>query len=101
MASCYNNLGLAYKNKGEYDLAIDYYERDLTIIVASLGKDHPDVASSYNNLGNAYANKGEYDKAIDYYERGLKITVASLGEDHPDVTGFFSSLLVLTNQRAL
>ena len=85
-------LGVAYKNKGEYDLAIDYYERALKIQVASLGEEHPDVASSYSNLGLAYDSKGNYDKAIDYHKRALKIRVASLGENHPDVASSYDNL---------
>jgi tetratricopeptide (TPR) repeat protein len=31
MASTYNNLGLEYADKGEWDKAIDYYKKDLEI----------------------------------------------------------------------
>jgi tetratricopeptide (TPR) repeat protein len=66
VALSYNNLGLAYDNKGEYDRGIEYYEKSLKIYLEKLGHDHPDVALSYNNLGTAYYNKGEYDRGIEY-----------------------------------
>ena len=42
VAASYNNLGVVYKNKGEYDKAIDFYERSLSINIASLGLEHPE-----------------------------------------------------------
>ena len=77
------NLGSALDDFGEYDRAIEYYERSLKITLATLGENHPSTAASYNNLGSTYDSKGEYDRAIEYYERSLKIKVATLGENHP------------------
>ncbi|MCK5176302.1 MAG: tetratricopeptide repeat protein, partial [Candidatus Aenigmarchaeota archaeon] len=71
VAQIYNNLGGAYKSKGEYDKAIEYLEKAVKI----LEEDHPDVAVSYNNLGEVYRLKGEYDKAIEYLEKALKISL--------------------------
>jgi tetratricopeptide (TPR) repeat protein len=57
----YNTLGLAYDNKGEYDKALEYYEKDLAISIKTLGAEHPAVATSYNNIAGAYVNKGEHE----------------------------------------
>jgi Tfp pilus assembly protein PilF len=55
------NLGVAYENKGELDLAISEYK------VAS--KAQP---LGYLYLGNAYFRKGEMGKAEKYYRKALK-----------------------------
>ena len=68
-----NNLGLAWNSKGEYDKAIEFYEKALTSDIKTFGTDHPSVATSWNNLGLAWNSKGEYDKAIEYLEKALKV----------------------------
>ena len=72
-ASLYINLGAAYDSKGDYDEAIEYFQKALKINLKMLGPEHPDVAVIYNNLGLAYTGKGEYIKAIEYLQKALKI----------------------------
>ncbi len=78
-----NALGLILYDIGEYNKAIEFYNKDLKISIAKLGKDHPDVAGTYNNLGLAYDSKGNYEKAIEYFDKALKIWIPKLGRDHP------------------
>jgi len=82
-AAILDNLGVAYKSKGEYNQAIKCCERALKISEAKLGKDHPETATAINNLGGAYYFKGEYDQSIKYYDRALEIRESKLGKDHP------------------
>jgi len=88
----YNNLGLAYNNKGAYDKAIEYYKKALKIDIKKLGPEHPSVATRYNNFGLAYNNKGDYNKAIKYYQKALKIDLKKLGPEHPDVATAYNNL---------
>ena len=79
-----------YANKGEWNKAIEYYEKSLRT-KEKLGDVHG-IAQTYNNLGLVYANKGEWNKAIEYYEKsletfeklgdkqGMSITLNNLGE---------------------
>ncbi|ETO01128.1 hypothetical protein RFI_36312, partial [Reticulomyxa filosa] len=83
---------VVYESKGEYDKAIEYYEKSLKISLDKLGHDHPDVAASYNSLGSVYKSKGEYDKAIEYYVKSLKIRLDKLEHDHPDVASSYNNL---------
>ncbi|ETO35921.1 hypothetical protein RFI_01140 [Reticulomyxa filosa] len=89
----------AYDYKGEYNKAIEYYEKDLKISLSELGYDHPDVATSYNNLGNVYQNKGEYDKAIEYNEKSLKIRLDKLGHDHPAVATLYNNVGIVYSNK--
>ena len=88
----YNNLGVAYGNKGDYDRAIEYYQKALKIDLKKLDPEHPEVAIRYNNLGLAYGNKGDYDRAIEYYQKALKIALKKLGPEHPKVAISYNNL---------
>lgn len=54
-ATRYNNLGSAYRHKGEYDKAINYYEKALDIDIKFLPANHPHIAIVHKNL--AFANE--------------------------------------------
>ena len=56
IADAYNNRGIAYAGKGEFERAIADYDKAI--------KFKPDVADAYNNRGNAHSDKGEYKRAI-------------------------------------
>lgn len=62
----YNGRGLAYYDKGQYDLAISDYAKALAI--------NPKYAAVYNNLGTIYAQiKGQYDTAISCYDKAIEL----------------------------
>ena len=88
----FNYLGIAYMDKGDYEKAIEYYTRSLTIREKVLSKEHPDLATSYNNLGSFYWKSGDYDKAIDYHTKALTIREKVLGNEHPDVGSSYNNL---------
>jgi tetratricopeptide (TPR) repeat protein len=80
-----NDLGLLYQDKGEWDKAIDYYQRSLAIC-EKVGDEHG-MASTFNNLGEVYRVKGEWEKAIEYYQRSLEIK-EKVGDEHGMATTF-------------
>ena len=92
IATLLNNLGLVWDSKGNYDKAIDYYEKALQINMKALGENHIEVATNYNNLGSAWQSKGDYDKAIDYFEKALQIDLNAFGGQHPKVATRFNNL---------
>ena len=69
-SACYTNLGVAYRDLGDFKKAIEYFEKSLQIkkeINDLLGE-----SACYTNLGNAYS-LGDLRKAIEYYEKSLQI----------------------------
>ena len=95
----YNNLGLAYQQKGDYDKAIGYYQEALKIDLEQVGPEHPEVAIRYNNLGMAYEYKGDYDKAIKYYQKALRMGLEQLGLEHPKVGLRYNNLGVVYHRK--
>ena len=67
ISSSLNNIGLIYKNRGEYEQALDFYLKSLEIKKLSLPPNHPDIASTLNNIAGVYFNKGENDFSLDHY----------------------------------
>ncbi len=65
-------MGKVYHSRGEYDRALECYERKL-LIDEELG-DLRDAAITIGNMGSVYSNRGEYDRAIECYERQLRIS---------------------------
>ena len=79
MAQTFNNLGLVYKSKGEWERAIEFYQKDLEIS-EKLGDRHG-MAQTFNNLGLVYQSKGEWDRAIEFYQKSLELK-EKLGDRH-------------------
>jgi tetratricopeptide (TPR) repeat protein len=65
ISAAYNDRGLSWYHKGEYDKAIADYNQALAV--------NPNYAIAYNNRGNTWEKKGEYDKAIADYNQALVI----------------------------
>ncbi|CAF4687816.1 unnamed protein product, partial [Didymodactylos carnosus] len=84
-------MGLVYKNQGDYEKALKYYEKSLEIKLISLPPNHPDIATTYNNIGLVYDNQGDYEKALKYYEKDLEISLISLPPNHPDIATTYNN----------
>ena len=78
-----NATGLIMHTLGQYDKAIEYYDKALESNLKTFDDDHPNVAACWNNLGSALDSKGEHDKAIGYFEKALESNLKS--PDHPNV----------------
>jgi tetratricopeptide (TPR) repeat protein len=61
----YNNLGVAFLQKGQVDEAIAHYQKALQI--------KPDYAEAHSNLGTVLLQKGQVDEAIAHFQKALQI----------------------------
>lgn len=66
-----SNLGVVYKNLGEYRRAIEYHEQALAIDREI--SDRRAEGEALGNLGNVYSRIGEYRRALGYHEQALAI----------------------------
>lgn len=59
----YNNLGLAYLQQGDINLAIDSFQKAISI--------NPRYAKAYHNMSVIEQRQGQYDQAFIYIEKAL------------------------------
>ena len=65
------NIGVVYKNKGDYLKALDYYFKALKMKEEL--KDKWEIAITLGNIGLIYKEQGDYPIALEYYYQTLKI----------------------------
>ena len=63
---CYNGLGVCYKNKEEYEKAVEYYHKGLDFIDANYDANHYYHAVYYMNLSIVYKRLKQFDKSLAY-----------------------------------
>lgn len=72
-ANAYNNLGIYYRTKGIYDMAIDYFFNSLDIMEEL--NDINGIARSYNLIGIIYYFLENYELSLEYYNKALEINI--------------------------
>ncbi|CAF1510776.1 unnamed protein product [Adineta steineri] len=91
-APIYYQLGWIKYNQGEYQEALIFHEKALTIQQQLLPPNHPDLGDSYNKIGIVYYSMGDYPKALLSHEEALAIRQKSLPSTHPDLGGSYNNI---------
>jgi len=60
--SIYNNLGIVHENLNEYNMAIDYYHRGISL-ASRIPQQQKTLAMLHNNLGSIHMKMGDFDEA--------------------------------------
>src|SRR5438105_3130181 len=64
-AIAYNNRGVSYNSKDDYDRAIQDFNDSIQL--------DPKIGAAYNNRGFAYSKKGDLDRAIRDYDASIRV----------------------------
>lgn len=70
-AEQYGYYGTIYRQKGQYDKALDYFSKELKAWETSTN--HPAIAKSYSNIGVTEWALGNNAKSLEYHFRALGI----------------------------
>ena len=74
IAASYNNLGVAYRNQGALDNALEYYMMSLKLYEELSNKEG--IATLKNNIATIYSMKKDYGQAMKYLEESYAEFVA-------------------------
>ena len=78
----YNNLGLILQDHKQYEKAIDYHKKSLSIREEFFGLESAEAARSLNNIGNVLSSFGKHEEALEYHKKALIIKESTLGKYH-------------------
>jgi tetratricopeptide (TPR) repeat protein len=65
LAIAFNNRGLAYDRKGEYDRAVEDYDQAIRL--------NTNYSDAFYNRGSTYRNMGEYDRSIGNFDQAITL----------------------------
>ncbi|NGX31849.1 MAG: Photosystem I assembly protein Ycf3 [Chlamydiae bacterium] len=101
LADVYFYIGKVKDFSIEFKEALEFFQKALTIRLAKLGNEHPDVASTYGNMALVYDDQGLHDKALEFYQKALDIDLSKLGTDHPDVAAIYNNMGAVYDDQGL
>lgn len=82
--SAYSNIASIYMEMGDYQKALEYYDKVQKIDETVLGLEHSQTAVTYNGIALVYFSMGNYTEALEYYGKARKIEENVLGPEHPN-----------------
>ena len=85
-------IAFIYNSQGEYDKALEWYQKDLEFKEKVLGKEHPDAAKTYHNIAEIYRNQGDYTTALDWNQKALEINEKVMGTEHPNTAVTYNNI---------
>ena len=72
-----------YDSQGQYDKALEFYGKALTIKLATLGDNHPDTAACLANIGDTLITMGNRKEGRANVEKAVAVYKSTLGDNHP------------------
>lgn len=91
-ADNYVKLGEKNLQIGRNDLALENYQKALTIYQKTYTEKHDAVADCYNHLGIVYWNTGNNELALDYLNKALMIRQSLYQENHAEVAASYNDM---------
>jgi len=98
VAVALNNIGHVYYNQVQYEKALEYYNRALTMEKELAKSVNPNIARSgkralarvLNNIGLTYKTRNELKKALEYYQESLRLRREI--EDKPGIANSLNNM---------
>ena len=85
LGKIYNGIGNAYRKKGAYEKAQEFYKKSLDFSIKKAGENHYQTATALNSLAYVSIDVEDYDQALLYAKRALEINKKVFGETHEKI----------------
>ncbi|OJW72062.1 MAG: hypothetical protein BGO68_00795 [Candidatus Amoebophilus sp. 36-38] len=85
IAKSLNNVGIVYKELGQYEEALKYSIQALEMVQSLYAGNHPEVANFLNYLGRVYYESEQPQEALKHYQQALEMVQSLYSGNHPEV----------------
>ncbi|CAF3877511.1 unnamed protein product [Rotaria sp. Silwood1] len=92
ISDLYHQLGFIYKEKGDLEKALSYYQQTLELQEKSSVPNYASLATTYINIGEVHRDKGDYSTALKLYEMALQIQEKALPSNHLSLATTFNCI---------
>ncbi|CAF3293331.1 unnamed protein product [Rotaria sp. Silwood2] len=101
LSLAYNQIGIIYRGKGEFRLALEYFQKTLNIEeeILKTNKYAPVLATMHNNIGEIYVHLDDDDNAIKHLNQALEIRLKGTVSTHTDLAAIYNNLGMLYNNK--
>ena len=79
----YNIFGLTCLHRGQFNDALEHFDKSLNICLNTLSIDHSKLAAVYDNIGSVHLAQSNYETAVKHYELALN---CEMNSDDPDIS---------------
>jgi tetratricopeptide (TPR) repeat protein len=100
IAILFNNLGLVYNARENFQLALENYKNALDIYLLQEPIDPFLNTTTYTNIGNVFVDLGDYKQAFKMYETALELRLlySSFIKDDPGLAQIYNNIAICYNQ---
>lgn len=92
LSEVYSQMGMTNWSQGNFELAMSFLNKALSIRIAKWGQNHIYTAAIYNNIGLVEDSRGNHDEAIKNYTLYLDAFKNKLGDLNPAVAIGYNNL---------
>jgi len=100
VAQLYQLLGCFFNYVGNYDKALEYYEKVLKIQEKISGIEHQETAAAINNIAGVYHILKNYGKASDNYKKALSIFLKVFGEENEYIAKTYNNIAAVLSKQS-
>lgn len=87
-----NNIGIIYRNQGQYYLALNIFQESLEKIKSSKEKNNLQQAFTEANIAQTYLLINEADVALTHFNSSLAVYEKVLGSSHPELASIHGQI---------
>jgi len=95
VARLYSQSASLLQVQALYEEAIGQIQQSKAILLAVVGREHPETATTLHDLAQLYANQGKYAEAEPLYQEALAIYDNVIGREHPSTAAILHALAQL------
>ena len=86
LSTSLNNLGMVYKNAGQFEKSEESYRLAIEQANHGYGEGNVFLATMWNNLGQVYRAQKKHSESVSCYRRAQGIRENAVGKDHASLT---------------